>query len=195
MRLSATLVLAGVIWSAAAEAQLLFRPGEPYINYAYESYRSYENLIFGRDRTPQFDPLGQFVLNGATVFQLQEFRTIRPAAGSIIAKPRLYEAYLNRLVIANDSYKGANSQLIVGDRIRTKYTSLTLDLAAMNGIRLDTHFKGGSVVLATSRVDKPIFESVLNADHRIHGTEGSEFRPRWSTYLMSGGRARLNCQA
>ncbi|MXX37695.1 MAG: hypothetical protein F4Z85_06385, partial [Gemmatimonadetes bacterium] len=186
MRLSATLVLAGVIWSAAAEAQLLFRPGEPYINYAYESYRSYENLIFGRDRTPQFDPLGQFVLNGATVFQLQEFRTIRPAAGSIIAKPRLYEAYLNRLVIANDSYKGANSQLIVGDRIRTKYTSLTLDLAAMNGIRLDTHFKGGSVVLATSRVDKPIFESVLNADHRIHGTEGSEFRPRWSTYLMSG---------
>ena len=92
----------------------------PYINYAYESYRSYENLIFGRDRTPQFDPLGQFVLNGATVFQLQEFRTIRPAAGSIIAKPRLYEAYLNRLVIANDSYKGANSQLIVGDRIRTK---------------------------------------------------------------------------
>ena len=186
MRLSATLVLAGVIWSTATEAQLLFRPGEPYINYAYESYRSYENLIFGRDRTPQFDPLGQFVLNGATVFQLQEFRTIRPAAGSIIAKPRLYEAYLNRLVIANDSYKGANSQLIIGDRIRTKYTSLTLDLAAMNGIRLDTHFKGGSVVLATSRVDKPIFESVLNADHRIHGTEGSEFRPRWSTYLMSG---------
>lgn len=186
IRYIAVLVPLALLGWAAAEAQLLFKPGEPYVNYAYESYRSYENLIFGRDRTPQFDPLGQFVMNGATVFKLQEFRSIRPAPGSIIGKPELYGVYLNRLVIANDSYKGLNTQLIIGDRVRTKFTSLTLDLAAMNGIRLDTHFKGGSLVFATSRVDKPIFEELQNRDHQMHGEELSDFRPRWSTYLLGG---------
>ncbi|MEW6754525.1 MAG: hypothetical protein AB1505_26615, partial [Candidatus Latescibacterota bacterium] len=166
------------------EGQLLLRPGEPYLNYAYESYRGYESVVFGRDRRPQFDNLGQFVMNGVSVFQLQEYRTISPVAGSIIAKPSLYESYLNRLVVADDSYRGINSRLIIGDRIRAKFTSLTLDLAAMNGIRMDTHFRGGSLVLLTSRVDRPIFEAVQNNDHKIHGEEASEFRPRWSTYLM-----------
>lgn len=172
--------------SAPLGAQLLFKPGEPYENYAYESYRSYESVVFGRDRRPQFDNLGQFVMNGVGVFELQEYRTISPVAGSIISKPSLYESYLNRLVIADDSYGGVNSRLIIGDRIRAKFTPLTLDLAAMNGIRMDSHFKGGSLVLLTSRVDKPIFEAVQNNDHKIHGEEASEFRPRWSTYLMGG---------
>ena len=175
-----------LLGSAPLAAQLLFKPGEPYVNYAYESYRSYESVVFGRDRKPQFDNLGQFVMNGVSVFELQEYRSISPAAGSIIAKPSLYESYLNRLVIANDSYRGVNSRLIIGDRIRAKFTSLTLDLAAMNGIRMDTHFKGGSLVLLTSRVDKPIFEAAQNNDHKIHGEEASEFRPRWSTYLLGG---------
>jgi len=63
IRYIAVLVPLALLGWAAAEAQLLFKPGEPYVNYAYESYRSYENLIFGRDRTPQSDPLGQFVMN------------------------------------------------------------------------------------------------------------------------------------
>jgi hypothetical protein len=180
-------ILILALWAGRLDGQLLFKPGEPYVNYAYESYRHYESVLFGKDRTPQFDNLGQFVMNGVSVFELQEFRTIRPVAGSIIRKPSLYGAYLNRLVIADDSYKGVNSRLIVGDRIRTKFTSLTLDLAAMNGIRLDTHYKGLSLVLLSSRVDRPIFEAEpQNSDNRIHGSETSEFRPRWSTYLLGG---------
>ena len=174
--------------AAPSQAQLLFRPGEPYVNYAYESYRSYQNLIFARDRLPVFDPLGQFVMNGTEVFKLQESRTLSPAPGTLISKPRLYQNYLNRLVIANDSYSGATIKLIIGDNIRTKFTSLTLDMAAMNGLRLDTHFEGASLVLAASRVDRPIFEAFgqQNVDHRIHGVEASEFRPRWATYLLGG---------
>ena len=173
-------------WGARAEAQMLFKPGEPYVNYAYEGYRAYESLIFGRDRTPQFDNLGQFVMNGVSVFELQEFRTIDPVSGSIIAKPRLYQGYLNRLVIADDSYSGVSTKLIIGDRVRAKFTPLTLDLAAMNGIRMDSHFNNGSLVLLASRIDKPIFEAVQNVDNNIHGDENSEFRPRWSTYLLGG---------
>ena len=169
---------------AQAPAELLFRPGQPYVNYAYESYRAYDSILFGRDRTPQFDALGQFVMNGINVFEMQEFRSISPSPGSIVRKPQLYGTYLNRLVVADDSYKGVTTRFIIGDRIRAKFTPLTLDLAAMNGMRLDSHFRGGSLVLVTSRVDKPIFEALQNNDHRIHGSESSEFIPRWATYLM-----------
>ena len=170
-------------------AQLIFGQGkkeEPYVNYAYESYRAYESVIFGRDRRPKFDNMGQFVMRGIDVFELQEYRTISPVRGSIIAKPNRYQSYLNRLVIADDSYGGVNTRLIIGDRIRAKFTSLTLDLAAMNGMRMDSHWKGGSLVLLASRIDKPIFEAIQNADHNIHGDEDSEFRPRWATYLLGG---------
>jgi hypothetical protein len=149
---------------AGAGAQLLFREGEKYENYAFESYRSYDSILFGRDRTPQFDALGQFVMNGINVFELQEFRSISPSR---------YGSYLNRLVVADDSYGGVTTRFIIGDRIRAKFTPLTLDLAAMNGIRLDSHAKGVSLVLLTSRVDKPIYEAVQNNDHRTHGQDGS----------------------
>lgn len=172
-----------------ANAQLIFGQGkkeEPYVNYAYESYRAYESFIFGRDRVPKFDNMGQFVMRGIDVFELQEFRTINPVRGSIISKPNRYQSYLNRLVIAQDSYGGVNTRLIIGDRIRAKFTSLTLDLAAMNGMRMDSNWKGGSLVLLASRIDKPVFEAIQNADHNIHGDEDSEFRPRWATYLLGG---------
>jgi hypothetical protein len=90
------------------------------------------------------------------------------------------------LVIAGDSYSGVNTKFIIGDRIRAKFTPFTLDMAAMNGMRMDSDFDGGSVVLLASRIDKPIFEAVQNADNGIHGDEKSEFRPRWSTYLLGG---------
>ena len=97
------LVLA-VAFSLPAWAQLTIRNTEPYLNYAYEGYRPYESLVFGRDRTPQYDNMGQFVMNGVNVFKLQEFRTLRTEAGSIIGKRRLYGDYLNRLVVSNEIY-------------------------------------------------------------------------------------------
>ncbi len=182
--LISALILLFTVYSGHAD--LLFKPGEPYVNYAFEGYRAYESLIFGRTRAPQFDNLGQFVMNGVSVFELKEYRTIDPVSGSIITKPRLYQSYLNRLVIAGDSYSGVNTKFIIGDRIRAKFTPFTLDMAAMNGMRMDSDFDGGSVVLLASRIDKPIFEAVQNADNGIHGDEKSEFRPRWSTYLLGG---------
>ena len=70
----------------SGHADLLFKPGEPYVNYAFEGYRAYESLIFGRTRAPQFDNLGQFVMNGVSVFELKEYRTIDPVSGSIITQ-------------------------------------------------------------------------------------------------------------
>ena len=165
-------------------AQLLFRAGEPYTNYAYEGYWPYESLLYGRDRTPQFDHLGQFVMSGTNVFELQQFHSIAPAPGSVVSKPRLYGTYLNRLVIANDGYKGVDSRLMIGDRIRTKFTSMTLDMAALNGMRFDTRSDRVSLIMVASRVDRPIFESAAERDQFLHGSEFATNRPRLAAYLM-----------
>ena len=109
-----TLLLA-CLESQPLAAQLLFRAEEPYVNYAREGYWPYQSLLYGRDRTPQFDNLGQFVMSGTNVFELQQFHTIAPTPGSIISKPRLYGSYLNRLIVADDSYKGVDSRLMIGD--------------------------------------------------------------------------------
>ena len=165
-------------------AQLLFRSAEPYANYAYEGYWPYESVVYGRDRTPQFDNLGQFVMSGSSVFELQQLHSPGREDGSRISKPRLYNSYLNRLVVANDSYKGVDTRFMMGDRIRTKFTPLTLDQAAMNGIRMDTRSDRLSLILVGSRVDRPIFESPGDRDQFLHGSQFASFRPRLATYLV-----------
>ena len=177
------MLLLACLGSQPLAAQLLFRGGEPYVNYAREGYWPYESLLYGKDRTPQFDNLGQFVMTGASVFELQQSHSIAPAHGSIISKPRLYGTYLNRLVVADESYKGVDSRLMIGDRIRTKFTSMTLDMAAMNGMRFDTRSDRVSLILVGSRVDRPIFESVEDEDQVLHGSENAIFRPRFATWL------------
>jgi len=183
-QIAAFMLLLACLGSQPLAAQLLFRGGEPYVNYAHEGYRPYESVLYGRDRTPQFDHLGQFVMSGTNVFELQQFHSIAPSPGSIISKPRLYSSYLNRLVVADDSYKGVNSRLMIGDRIRSKFTSMTLDMAAMNGIRMDTRYDNVSLIMVGSRVDRPIFESGGNRDQVYHGSEFATNRPRLATWLL-----------
>ena len=183
-QIAAFMLLLACLGSQPLAAQLLFRGGEPYVNYAHEGYRPYESVLYGRDRTPQFDHLGQFVMSGTNVFELQQFHSIAPSPGSIISKPRLYSSYLNRLVVADDSYKGVNSRLMIGDRIRSKFTSMTLDMAAMNGIRMDTRYDKVSLIMVGSRVDRPIFESGGNRDQVYHGSEFATNRPRLATWLL-----------
>ena len=168
------------------EAQLLFRAGEPYVNYAREGYWPYETVLYGKDRRPQFDNLGQFVMSGTKVFELQQFHSIAPEPGSLISKPRLYQDYLNRLIIAEDGYKGVETRLMIGDRIRTKFTPMTLDLAAMNGIRFDSRSQRVSLILVGSRVDRPIFEAFGNADQSAHGRQYATSRPSRAAYLLGG---------
>ena len=69
------------VLSGQAGAQLLFKHGED-TNYAFGRCRAYESLIFGHARSPQFDNAGQFVMNGVSVCELNEYArlTLSPAA-------------------------------------------------------------------------------------------------------------------
>lgn len=155
-----------------------------YLNYAG---RNYENYSTGLLRRKFYDNFGNFLVDGVSVFNLDE-RT-RTATGdyasptSYLSKSRFYSSYFSNLVILNDSYSGLTSRLMIGDAIRTKFTSLTLDKARFNGVRWDlatTKYRG---TLVASRVSDPIRmdpENVLTSAQQIYHTR------EWTAYLLGG---------
>ncbi len=180
-RLAVRLWLASLLgagaWAPEVAAQLLYRAAEQYENYARIGYRPYTAGVFGRTTRSVYDELGHFVMDGVEVFQLSEARTDAPNPGSYINKGYFYGAYLNRLVVAQDSYKNWASRLVVGDRIRTKFSSLTLDMVALNGARWDIDVAGSQFTFVASREDWPIFTDADNTQHNARD---------WATYLLGG---------
>ena len=171
------LLLVVLAWAAPAFGQLLYDAEERYESYARQGYRAYNSGIFGQVTRNMYDDLGNFVLDGVGVFELEEGRTNPPESGSFIDKSRFYQQYLNRLLVAQDSYGDWSSRLIVGDRIRTKFTALTLDLVALNGARWDADVDGAQFSFVTSRLDWPIFPG---DNLELHGARD------WATYLLGG---------
>lgn len=168
-------------------AQFLSNKGKQatsYINYAGRNYENYSSTFL---RKKFFDNFGNFLVEGTTVYELSEVQkqlttSEIPAGNSDIVKSRYYQNYFNNLVIANDSYSGFETRLMVGDAIRTKFTSLTFNRARFNGIRWDagtTKYRG---TLVASRISDPIrfrFDSPIYIDgvRRIRD---------WTQYLFGG---------
>ena len=184
---AAALVLQG----AAADAHVrgpglfLYRPGEGYTTHARESYKHWPRSYLVRPEDLVFDELGNFIVEGIEVFRLRESRTLDPEPGSVIDKSRYFKDYLSRLSVASDSYGEFHTTLAVGDQIRTKFTSLTLDLAAMNGIRWDMSTSKGEFTLINSRLDYPIFDVATNDDNKQHNYSVFGTKPPFfATYLL-----------
>jgi len=123
---------------------LLYRPGLlTYDNYGIEGYRPWPRNVLTRTANPVYDEFGQFLVNGVEVYRMQETRRLEknPVSaffeGSNHLKPANYDSYVNRLMVADDSYNAWHTRFIIGDRIRTHFSPLYLDLAALNGIRWD----------------------------------------------------------
>ena len=141
---------------------LLHRPGVlTYDNYGIEGYRPWPRNVLTRGANPIYDEFGSFLVNGVDVYRLQESRRFDDApgvfVGSSISKPATYESYVNRLVVADDSYKNWQTRFIIGDRISTRFSPLFLDLASLNGIRWDLASQHHGFTVAGSRLDRPIF--------------------------------------
>jgi hypothetical protein len=164
------------IWIFPGEgyAQLVGRSLPGYTSYAVEGYRRMGRDAYERLTVPVFDEFGTLVMNGMEIYNLSQWHPSRddPATvprepGSILRKGLQYHDYLARLVVAHDTFRGSNQRIIIGDRIRTRFSSLTLDQAALNGIRWDGDFGRSKFSAVTSRVDKPIFalEGVFPWEH------------------------------
>lgn len=187
-----TVVLVGLVaalWVGVCFGQMLYSPyneefSPEYENYAVQGYRDYTSGIFGQVTRKVFDPVGNFLMDGVELYSLRESRSdqsfLRAAereGGSLLFKSSNYGAYLRRLVVASESYVGWSSRVILGERIRTKFTSLTLDMVQLNGIRWDIQRGSYDVALISSREDWPGYK---NADTDRHSLR------RWAMYLLGG---------
>ncbi len=179
---------------------LLYRPGTlTYDNYGLEGYRPWPRNALTRTANPVYDEFGNFLVNGVEVYLLEENRRFDEIPGvffgSRISKPGTYDSYTNRLMVADDSYREWNTRLMVGDRIRTHFSPLVLDLAALNGVRWDLADRDQGFTLAISRLDRPIFTDrdagplgdVAFATYLL----GGHWQGRWRTIEMSASYANL----
>ncbi|NCS89777.1 MAG: hypothetical protein GW789_13725, partial [Ignavibacteria bacterium] len=101
---------------------------------------------------------------------------------SDLVKSRFYQNYFNNLIIGSDSYGGFETRLMVGDAIRTKFTSLTFDKARFNGIRWDAGTAKYRGTIVVSRVSDPIR---FRFDRAIYSDGVRRIRD-WTQYLFGG---------
>lgn len=156
---------------------------ETYLNYSGRNYENYSATFL---RKKFFDNFGNFLLEGSTIYELSEVQKQSSAAdiagGSDLVKSRYYQNYFNNLVIGSDSYGGFQTRLMVGDAIRTKFTSLTLDRARFNGIRWDAGTSKYRGTVLVSRVSDPIR---FRFDSPIYSSGVRTIR-EWTQYLFGG---------
>ncbi|MBW7888731.1 MAG: hypothetical protein H3C35_10310 [Bacteroidetes bacterium] len=149
-----------------------------YLNY---SGRNYENYAIQFNKRKIYDNFGNFLVDGLSIYDLGE--TQDPIQGeSKVLKTKYYNLWFNNLLIGNDSYGGFTSRLMVGEAIRTKFTSLTFDKARFNGIRWDAATNKYRGTVLASRESDPLrlsFDAVAlpNAITRTRN---------WTTYLLGG---------
>jgi hypothetical protein len=166
-----------------AFSQFIARDKESYLNY---SGRNYENYSISFLRKRFYDNFGNFLIDGSLIFELLEnqrqFIGQELGGFSSLTKSRFYYQYFQNLVIASDNYSDFQTRLMIGDAIRTKFTSLTFDKARFNGIRWDgatTKYRGTFIA---SRVSDPVrfrFDTPLLID-------GVQRTRNWAQYLFGG---------
>lgn len=168
-------------------AQFLSNKGkgeEAYLNYAGRNYENYSATFI---RKKFFDSFGNFLVEGTTIYELnevqkQQISTESTGGNSDIIKSRFYQNYFNNLVIGVDQYSGFQTRLMVGDAIRTKFTSLTFDKARFNGLRWDAGTSKYRGTVIASRISDPIR---FRFDQNIY-IEGVRRIRDWTQYLFGG---------
>ena len=176
-----------IIASTQSHSQFISNKGKQNTSYLNYSGRNYENYSSTFLRKKFFDNFGNFLVEGTTVYELSEVQKQQtaseiPSGNSDIIKSRYYQNYFNNLVIANDSYSGFETRLMVGDAIRTKFTSLTFNRARFNGIRWDAGTPKYRGTIVASRISDPIR---FRFDNPIYSDGVRRIRD-WTQYLFGG---------
>lgn len=179
-------------------AQLLFRPIDEHEDYSRQGYRRTSRQAEEHLTTLQYDEFGSLLMDGIMLYDqrqthpvLDDVSTPGREPGSSLRKSLFFNDYLNRLFVANDSYGESYFKIIIGDRIRTRFSPLTLDLSMLNGMRIDSDIKGHQFSLVTSRIDRPVyrFEGIFGYEEAFFGAVRSQpalASNILATYLLGG---------
>jgi len=166
----------------SAFCQLLFKPGMEPENYGRSGYNKYGRSVINRQANPKYDSFGNYIMDGVRVFNWNEekinsrhtkagerYSTINKT--NEIDESEYFRQYLNNLVVVHEEQKSFSTRFIVGNEVRVKFSPLTLDLAALNGIRWDFNFDENNLTFVSSRADLPLWFSrdYINDDlrHRL----------------------------
>ncbi|HDY89456.1 MAG TPA: hypothetical protein ENH82_15240, partial [bacterium] len=153
-----------------SEKPWLFNTEMEIENYANTGYHLYGRTQIARSSNPRYDYFGNYLLNGVQIFHWDEekvnSRHINASErNSLVDKinpidqNEFFHFYLNDLVVLSETNKAFSSRFIVGNEVRVKFSPLTLDMAALNGIRWDFDFKDNYLTLISSRADMPLWFS------------------------------------
>ncbi len=138
----------------------------PFIRRANALHYRYNNLVTEPPESynvnpkvdKQFDDFGNYQTYGYQVYLMEDRRpgvgrlTSRRNDGSFSMRDmRTWGNWFQWLMIANDSYRGLNYHVTVGDQVRTRFTPLTFNLPLFSGVRFDAETKKNRFTLLYSR--------------------------------------------
>ncbi|NKB67432.1 MAG: hypothetical protein GKR89_10255 [Candidatus Latescibacteria bacterium] len=173
----------------------LLRPNT-LMEYSNFGWRRYRERGSGFDWFPTYDQLGEPWLAGsATVFSWVEDRTRAPDFSSNFSKNL---GRHNNIAIAREDFTNGAVRLMVGEAVRTTFTSLTLDMSRFTGIRGDAILgQNHELVILASRASDPIHRVRLNTignNTRDHGTllGGGHWQGRFLQGAMHIGATFVN---
>jgi len=147
---------------------LLFNRSIEIENYARTGYHLYGRTQIARSLNPRYDSFGNYLMNGVSIFQWNEEKinsrhTDPKERYSTIDKRNpvdgggYFNRYLGDLVVLSETNRAFSSRFIVGNEVRVKFSPLTVDMAALSGIRWDFNYEDNNLTLISSRADTPIW--------------------------------------
>ena len=116
---------------------------EGYLSYAKQKYSPYQ---LGLDAFKRFDILGNFLVEGATLYRWEEQRPGRGLGvpefgtlhdGSLRGLHGHWRFWINFLVQFEDHLRDYRWRLTVGDFLRSHFTNLTFSVPRFPGVRYD----------------------------------------------------------
>lgn len=180
-----TCLMAGAILTLSATSsygQLLFKPEQDQEWYGREGYYRYGRSLLNRSANPQYDEFGNYIFDGVRIYEWNELKInskhLPGTAGrekysemyktNPIDEGEYFRQYLNNLVVVRESTKSFGTRFIVGNEVRVKFSPLTIDMAAMNGVRWDLNFNENNLTFVSSRSDLPLWfaRDFVNEDIR-----------------------------
>jgi len=152
------------------ESPLLFKPEMDREFYGRAGYNKYGRSIVNRSANPKYDNFGNYLLDGVRIFEWNEEkinskhverneRFSRMYKTNPIDEGEYFRQYLNNLVVVHETTKTFSTRFIVGNEVRAKFSPLTLDMAALNGVRWDMNFYDTNMTFVSSRADIPLWFS------------------------------------
>jgi len=152
------------------ESPMLFKPEMDREFYGREGYHRYGRSIVNRSANPKYDNFGNYLMDGVRVFEWNEEKINSPHVVKNERFSKLYKTnpidegeyfrqYLNNLVVVHETTKTFSTRFIVGNEVRAKFSPLTLDMAALNGVRWDMNFYNNNLTFVSSRADLPLWFS------------------------------------